>query len=186
MANDSSARFQFTLRRLFKWAAVFGAVLGLLLGAGRLYLRWLYPYGSSHCCDSGLSMSLLDYADSHGGAYPTGDSTPEASLSLLYPQLADANLLRGKTVPVALAQAALDKNGRLDPATCGWHYVEGLTTGDDPGLALFWDKVGLGHNGQRLSEGGHKVFFVNGVSEYIPADRWEAFLDQQLKLYAAR
>jgi hypothetical protein len=186
MSNDSTSRFQFTLRRLFKWVAMFGVALGLLLGAGRLYRGWLYPYGPSHCCDIGLSFCLRDYADSHGGAYPAGEATPEASLSLLYPQLADANLLRGKTVPLALTQAALDKHGRLDPATCGWHYVEGLTTGDDPGLALFWDKIGLGHNGQRLSGGGHKVFFVNGESDYIPADRWQAFLDQQQKLHAAR
>jgi hypothetical protein len=186
MANDSSGRFQFTLRRLFKAVGMVAIALGLFVGAGWLYHRWMFPYGSSHCCDTGLSLCLRNYADSHGGAYPAGEATPEASLSLLYPQLADANLLRGKTVPLGLTQAALDKNGRLDPDTCGWHYVEGLTTADDGGLALFWDKVGLGHNGQRLSGGGHMVVFLNSRSEHIPEDRWQEFLDQQQKLLAAR
>src|SRR5262249_49896873 len=117
-------------------------------------------------------------------AFPAGGRTPEASLGLLYPRHADANLLRGKTVPLAVAQAALEGGG-LGPDTCGWHYVEGLRTEDDPGLALVWDKAGLGHNGQRLS-GGHWVIFVDGSIEYIPGSRWEAFLQEQKGLLAQR
>ena len=30
---------------------------------------------------------------------------------------------------------------------------------DDRRLALCWDKVGLGHNGERLPDGGHTVLF---------------------------
>lgn len=186
MEATSRGRFRSGLRRLFFAIGALGIGFGLFVGAARYHRAWLYPYGWSHCCDTGLYSALAEYADSHGGAFPTGEPTAEASLSLLYPKLADADLLRGKTVPLAAAQAAFDKNGRLDPASCGWHYVEGLTVYDDPELALFWDKVGLGHNGQRLSEGGHWVHFVSGIREYIPENQWPAFLDKQKKLLAQR
>lgn len=186
MASDSSERFQFSLGCLLKAVAIFGVVIGMFVGAGRLYHRWLYPYGWSHCCDKGLWALLSNYADAHGGAFPAGETTPEASLSLLYPKYADANVLRGKTVPLSNAEAALKSRGRLDQSTCGWHYVEGLTIRDDPGIALFWDKIGLGHNGQRISDGGHSVVFIGGDCQHIPGDRWQTFLHEQEKLLARR
>lgn len=186
MASDSSDRFQFSLGCLLKAIAIFGVAIGVLVGGARWYRRWQYPYGWSHCCDKGLWALLREYADAHGGVFPAGETTPEASLSLLYPKYADANVLRGKTVPLSNVEAALKRRGRLDPSTCGWHYVEGLNTRDDPGIALFWDKIGLGHNGQRLSDGGHSVVFIGGDTEHIPGDRWQTFLDEQEKLHARR
>ena len=67
----------------------------------------------------------------------------------------------------------------MSPDTCGWHYVEGLRKDDDPRLALFWDKVGLGHNGERLNGGGHIVTFVDGFPKHIPESEWTGFLDEQ-------
>ena len=186
MASSSPARFQFSLRFLFRAVAGVAILIGALVGAVRLYLHWLYPYGRSHCCDTALWLDLQNYAASHGGAFPAGEATPEASLSLLYPKHADANLLRGKIAPLVDVEAALKKNGRLGPSTCGWHYVEGLTTSDDGGIAIAWDKVGLGHNGERLSQGDHTVLFLNGRSEQITGDRWQAFLEEQQKLLASR
>ncbi len=179
-------RHQFTLWRLLMVVGALGVVLGALVGAERVYYWWLYPYGSSHCCDMALWGSLRTYADLHGGVFPAGEATPEASLSLLYPQLANTELLRGKTIPRTAAQAALDTNGRLDPSSCDWHYVEGLTTNDDRNLALFWDKVGLGHNGNRLPGGGHSVVYLGGAREHITEDRWQEFLAEQDKLLARR
>src|SRR5271154_2748474 len=125
---------------------MFGLVGGVII----VYWHDEFPYGWSHCCDLCLAGCLEDYARDHDGRFPAGERTPEASLSLLYPKYAAAELLRGKTVPVEVVQAILDRGERLGPASCGWHYVEGLTVSDNPKLALFWDKAGLGHNGQRL------------------------------------
>ena len=50
---------------------------------------------------------------------------------------------------------------------------------------LFWDKAGLGHNGERLPGGGHYVCFVRGAIEHVPGDRWNEFLAEQKKLRAA-
>jgi hypothetical protein len=162
------------------------AIVTLLAIAGGAYsyYRYSFPYGWSHCCDKFLGLTLYSYAEKHEGWYPRGEATPEASLSLLsreYPDM--ANVLRGKTVPEAAVLERLQSGHLLTPETCGWHYVEGLKIGDDPRLALFWDKVGLGHNGGRLPDGGHHVWFLGG-SEYISAEKWESFLEEQEQLRA--
>jgi hypothetical protein len=167
--------------------AVGAAVGAALATAGFAYHHSRYPHGWSHCCDKQLMMALLDYADRHDGWFPKGESSPEAALGLLHrenPELVTANLLRGKTVPEAAVRTRLEAGERLTPETCGWHYVAGLRRDDDRRLALFWDKAGLGHNGERLPEGGHFVCRIGGI-EYIAGDQWEAFLAEQERLRAA-
>src|SRR6267142_2049671 len=149
-------------RRWAKRGAIAASILAVLtvLGFAYYYYHHRYPYGWSHCCDKVLAFALFQYADEHDGWFPQGEATPEASLSLLYRQdPALAYNLRGKTVPESIVRARLEAGELLTPETCGWHYVEGLRKDDDPRLALFWDKVGLGHNGERLSGGGHWVCF---------------------------
>jgi hypothetical protein len=167
------------------------AVLAVVLAPFILGYAWWqhhYPYGMSHCCDLCLSAALHDYAVTHGGAFPAGEATPEASLSLLYrTKLADEVLLRGKTVPASVVKEILERGELLTPDTCGWHYVEGLRADDDPRLALFWDKAGLDHNGGRMAEGGHIVLFVPLMDrKYIPEAEWEEFLEKQRELLAER
>ena len=173
-------------RRAFRYGLSAAVLLG---GAWLLYQHYYqsrYPYGWSHCCDKQLWFALRQYADEHGGSYPSGGPTPEASLGLLYPEYADANLLRGKTVPEAVVQAAFDRGEPLGPETCGWQYVEGLRTDDDHKLALFWDKAGLGHNGERLPVEGNWVYFVDGDNKFVPAAGWAGFLAEQRQLLKAR
>jgi hypothetical protein len=154
---------------------------------GFLYYRWQFPYGWSHSCDKCPMFALHQYAEQHGGAYPAGEVTPEASLSLLYPKYrVNAESLRGKTVPREVVQAILDRGDRLGPETCGWHYVEGLRLDDDPRLALCWDKVGLGHNGERLSASGHTVLLVKLGYEFIPGSKWLEFIEEQESPLAKR
>lgn len=180
------------MRRRTKLAAIFAAVAAPFI-FGYAWWQHQYPYGMSHCCDLCLSSALHDYAAIHGGAFPAGEATPEASLSLLYREkidggpLADANLLRGKTVPESVVKEILERGELLTPETCGWHYVEGLRADDDPRLALFWDKAGLDHNGGRMADGGHIVLFV-GLMErkHIPEAEWDEFIETQRKLLAER
>ncbi len=176
------------IRTLRTFAAAGACLTGL--GGAALYAWYVvtFPYGWSHCCDRVLFFKLSDYAQTHNGKFPAGEATPEASLSLLareeYP--ATANSLRGKTVPEEMVQQVLDRGELLGPETCGWHYVEGLAQDDDPALALFWDKAGLGHNGQRLSEPGHTVWYVSGEHRFIPKTEWSQFLEEQWLLIEAR
>jgi hypothetical protein len=173
------------MRKWLKRGAIAGVIVALLTAAGFAYYHHRYPYGVSHCCDKILAFALLQYADEHDGWFPRGEATPEASLSLLYRQDPDlAHTLRGKTISKSAVLARLEGGELLTPDTCGWHYVEGLRTDYDSRLALFWDKAGLGHNGERLSGGGHFVCFVSGSIEYIPGERWEEFLAEQERLRA--
>lgn len=161
------------MRSWAKRGVIAAAFVAILAAAGWGLYRLnapVYPYGWSHCCDKQLMMALLQYAEGHDGWFPQGEASPEASLSLLYrddPESVTANLLRGKTVPESSVVARLEAGELLTPETCGWHYVEGLRKGDYPRLALFWDKVGLGHNGEQLREGGHWVCRVSLDIEYV-------------------
>ena len=91
-----------------------------------------YPYGASHCCIIGMMGALEEYAQNNRGHYPTGQASPEASLSLLYrSNYIDANTLRGMTVPEITVSRILKSGGVLGPDTCGWQYIDGLTYADD-------------------------------------------------------
>jgi hypothetical protein len=141
-----------------------------------------------HRCDKMLWFALQEYAEKHNGAFPAGEATPEASISLVHSLDQDGNeyayLLHRRDVPEDVVRQMLKRGQLLDPDTCGWNYVEGLRVDSNPRLALFWDKEGLGHNGERLPEGGHIVTFVNSGNEYIPAARWDSFLAEQRDLLA--
>lgn len=180
-----------------RWAKLIAGIVVLLsasYGTIRWYRHYRYPYGPSHSCIKVLGLALSNYADSHDGIFPHGEKTPEASLSLLANHgqnfLGDlegaVEILRGKTIPSDRVRSRLAARRLLDPETCGWHYVEGLTTKDDHALAIVWDKVGLGHNGERLSEGGHEVLFVDGSRRMVNAKEWPEFLQHQSELRAAR
>jgi hypothetical protein len=177
--------------RRYRWVliafiVVGGVVFGLREGL-HAWRRHTYPFGSSHCCDKGLMLDLYIYAEKNGGAFPAGEVSPEASLSLIHTPVADrAELLCGKSGKLSLTRELLDRGELLDASTCGWNYVEGLRADDDPRLALFWDKEGLGHNGQRLRGGGHIVMRLSGFSEHVVATEWQSFLDQQRQLLMDR
>jgi hypothetical protein len=148
--------------------------------------RYNFPCGSDHRCDKCLWFALREYAEKHNGKFPYGEATPEASLSRI-DSLRDpgdyADLLRRRDVSEDVVRQILKSGSLLDPQTCGWNYVEGLSLKSDPNLALFWDKEGLSEIGMRLSEGGHFVSFVSHAYEYIPASRWDAFLEEQKQLH---
>jgi len=153
------------MKRILKRITIGAALLGCIVVALFFWVRSQlpsYPYGWSHCCLKGVGLALHNYAQKYGGHFPAGAESPEASLSLLYREgFLDAEYLRGKTVPVEKVQRILERGELLGPDSCGWHCVEGLTTSDDPDLAVVWDKVGLGHNGQDIG-GGQSVLLRCG------------------------
>ncbi len=134
-----------------------------------------------------MTFALEQYADDHGGRYPAGESSPEASLSLLYREKQiDAYTLRGMIVPEKTTRDILEQGKLLGPESCGWHYTEGLTKADDEHLALLWVKAPLGHNGERTRDGGRQVVFVQGNIQWISGNKWDSFLAEQKSLLAQR
>jgi len=167
-------------------SAILAAVAIIAAGAA-VYYRVTFPYGQSHCCIIGMSGALEQYAQENGGRYPAGGATPEASLSLLYrSNFVDAYTLRGMTIPESTVRKILESGGFLTPESSGWQYVPGLTRADDPGLALLWCKMPLGHNGQRTKDQGRQVVFIGRGIEWISGDKWPAFLSEQKALLEHR
>ncbi len=162
--------------------AVVVLVIGSLFAAAYRHRRHQYPLGSYHRCDKQLHMALREYADTHDGRFPSGEATPEASLSLLGSDYGYLLVRRGESVEVV--EEMLERGELLGPETCGWNYVEGLSVDSNHELALFWDKEGLSEVGRRLPEGGHYVSFVGQAYSYIPASEWDNFLEGQRKLLA--
>jgi hypothetical protein len=175
------------LRRWFVFVFWFLSVGALAV----VCLLWLvnrnYPYGRDHCCDKQLGLALLQYATANGGRFPTGGSTLEASLSLLYPEYLEASVLRGKTYPEGPAKQLLESGRPLTTETCGWHYVDGLTMpkGMSSKIVIFWDKVGLGHFGEYLPHGGHSVTFMSAQGQVISEADWPRFIAEQERAWKA-
>ncbi len=173
---------------MIRKAAIAIAAITLLAGSVYGLYRYYYPLGRDHRCDKLLWFALREYAEKHNGAFPSGEATPEASISLVHSLdqfgYEYAYLLRRRDVPEDVVRQMLQRGQLLDPDTCGWNYVEGLRLDSNSKLALFWDKEGLGHNGERLSGGGHIVTFVGLWSEHIPAASWDKFLEEQRQLLA--
>lgn len=108
-------------------------VVAVLAIAGGIYHKSMYPYGWSHCCISNMMFALEQYAAEHADHYPTGESSPEASLSLLCrSNYLDAYTIRGMIVPENTARKIIESGRLLGSDSCGWHYTDGLTRADDP------------------------------------------------------
>ena len=124
------------------------------------------------------------YAVEHDGWFPHGKETPEASLSLLL--AADPirkHLLQGKNLPQNVIDEALARDGVLGPNSCGWHYVEGLREGDNPSLAVLWDRVtGLNHFGQWSKSLQCEVVMLDGSTMQMSVEYWPKFVEYQKKL----
>jgi hypothetical protein len=168
--------------RFKKLLLILAGFVVLTIAGGKIWLHYKFPYGYSHACSKLLGMALRLYAEDHDGWLPHGGRTPEVSLALFAEDdMIDARLvLGGKTVPGEVVQAALTNQGSFGPATCGWHYIEGLREGDDPGIAVAWDKVtGLGHNGERRPRLMHEVVFLDASTQFITQSRWTEFVAEQ-------
>lgn len=175
------------MKKYLPIAAIVVGIVAVLVMVGSAYYKTKFPYGRSHCCISGMMFALEQYSVENAGLYPTGESTPEASLGLLCrSNYVDAYTIRGMIVPEDTVRKTLEGGGLLGPDTCGWYYTDGLTRADDTRIALLYCKQPLGHNGQRTKDGGRQVAFVGGSIEWISARKWSSFLQEQEELLSKR
>jgi uncharacterized protein YvpB len=172
-------------RRAILGTLAAGFVL-LLLGGWGLW-HWRYPYGRSHYCLKSIFLALNVYAQEHGGLYPDGQSSPEASLALLCKEgLLDADTFRGKTAKAKRAGQLLGGGSLTGPESCGWHYVQGLNRSDDGRIAVLWDKLELGHFGERHKRPGREVLTLGGDCKWITRAEWGHFQSEQESLLKIR
>jgi hypothetical protein len=164
-------------------------LLGAVAGGGYGWYRYQYPYGATHRCGIGLNLWFHEYADAHGGNYPEGEDSAEALSQLAtlgeWPETWWGQLA-GKAISDEEAIQCVKQHGRLTEEFCSWHYVPGLRSDSDPGLALFWDKTGLAHNGMRQNPVRYEVMFVGGFSKMISESEWPKFLKRQEELRTSK
>src|SRR5579871_305962 len=102
------------MKRRYSIAAIVALAFAGLAISVRFYYKTTYPYGQSHCCIIYMMGVLRIYASDHAGHYPTGETSPEASLSLLYrSNYMDAATLRGMTVSEKTVRTVLEGGGLL-------------------------------------------------------------------------
>lgn len=167
--------------------SIVAACFALLLLSGWTLLQWRYPYGRSHCCIKSMFLALELYAQEHGGSFPAGQASPEASLSLLHLEgLLDADILRGKTVKEELVRTTFAAGSPLGPETCGWQYVEGLSQADDARIAILWSKGELGHYGEHFLHPAREVLLLGGGTKWITHPKWASFQKEQEQLLKSR
>jgi hypothetical protein len=178
-------------RKRRRWIRVITIVVAIVAAAtlaGKFWLRDKYPYGVTHACSKILGLGLRMYANDHQNWFPYGGATPEESLSLVCSNgdpYSVKGLLCGKHLSRSLVEATMANNSVLSPATCGWHYVEGLREDDPQTLAIAWDKVvGLDHNGRFHKHLQCEVVMLDGSAQQIPKAAWPKFCAQQRELIA--
>ena len=94
------------------------AVVGLLICGLYAAYRHRFPLGMEHRCDSMLYLALVEYAQKHGGKFPSGEATPEASISLIHSLdqsgLEFAYVLHRRDVPEEVVREKLKRGQLLD------------------------------------------------------------------------
>ena len=168
------------MNRFRRTLLAFG-ILALILGiVGWGFYKKNYPYGSTHRCSKVLAMELRSFAEENGGKFPASENRDALGLSALLeksPHFLD--LVVGKAGDLDKARQFYEKNGYLLPAHSSWNYVEGLTSNDYGALA--WEKIPLGHYGQKQSSNSREVIMTDGMVRYIPEKDWNEFLAHSTK-----
>ena len=178
-------------RRRWPWY-----LLSLLLAlgiAGTIYVQ-MSPLifnesflSHAHCIKS-AGLELLNYADQHGGLFPTHPRGYGDALLML-----DENVyytLTGPGYDDAAFQLAKNLGTPLAKKDCGRVYIQGLNNTVNPKIAILFDKISTPggdhcHLFARMSAPlGREVLFVVGYHEFIPDSEWPAFVQGQLALLA--
>jgi hypothetical protein len=129
-------------------------------------------------------FDLLNYAQDHGGWFPTADNTNTSALQKLYPGYCNPGMeLAGLSGDIDGVEAALNAGQPLTDKLTSWVYVQGLRKDDDQNLAILWERTGgLSPNGTKHTSGGHAVLFLSGDRRQIPELGWTNFLREQESL----
>jgi len=169
------------MKKCIIWTLVF---LGVIAAGVWLQHRQTYPYGLTHRCSKTLCMEIGFFAEEHDGRYPFSQSEEALGLSAMITD-ADYSLAQvvGKAGNLNAAKKFYLKKGYILPEHSSWHYIEGLTVSDQ-NRALAWDKIPLGHNGQRQDSNSREVMMTDGSVITISGKKWDAFLEKQQKLAA--
>lgn len=144
-------------------------------------------FGHAHCMPQALG-ALNQYAAEHFGKFPAHTNGYGDALLLLSPEYADWPVLTGPGYN-ADNSAQWKKSGANAPESeFGRIYVQGLTTTNDPEIALLFDKLPTPggdhcHLLTRLwTPLKREVGFVRGDFRAVRESKWPEFAKNQIEL----
>ena len=147
--------------------------------AGWVFYGNKYPYGRTHRCSKALSSMLLEYAQENNGNFPRSEVPNALGLSALIESNPGAlEYVVGKAGDLKAAERFYDENGFLEARHSSWEYTEGLSV-DDTERALLWDRIPLGHHGERTKTNSREVILIGGRVLVVPEGEWKDFIKNQ-------
>lgn len=156
-----------------------GIFLLISIASGWTLYYAKYPYGRTHRCSKMLALLIIDYAKENGGIFPVSNQPGAMGLAPFLKQYPEAfELIVGKAGDLSQAKQFYLKHGYLKPEHSSWHYTPGLTIADSK-RAILWDRIPLGHNGERTESKSREVIMMDGSVKTIPATEWQEFLQKQ-------
>jgi len=169
------------MARISKTAIWLGAT-GLLLVCATAFSvhRYYYPHGFRTGKLSTFMQTLQRYAEDHDGWYPRNRNSALKCLQQLFPDYA-SEALAGMSGNESRVKHLLRNGEPLTEADSSWVYWPGFRLGDNPQIAIIWEREqGIFVNGSRAD--GWAVGFVDGGYDQIPSEKWGMFLREQSRL----
>ena len=171
-------------------AGIVAAVLGALYIKSHplVFNESLWQHG--HCMPQ-AGGALLQYAYEHDGRFPYHTNGYGEALLLMTNEMGP--FWAGFTGPGydggVFAEAART-GSHIPEQACGRVYVQGLSTNNDPKIAILFDKVAAPadhcHFPRRLWAGYvREVCFIAGDWRTVPVAEWPEFARQQIELLIA-
>ncbi len=162
--------------------------------AGSIYV-WRNPLifnasflSHAHCIKS-AGMLLVNYAEQHGGQFPTDPRGYGNALLQFEPD--EYYCLTASGYDEAVYHEAKQRGALLEEKDCGRVYIQGLNKTSNPKIAILFDKRSTPggdhcHLIARFTAPlGREVAYISGQSDFIPDTDWPAFVQGQLALLIA-
>lgn len=154
---------------------------------------WTHPlvfnesfFGHAHCMPQALG-ALNQYAVEHFGKFPTHTNGYGDALILLVPEYTPWSILTGPGYDAAADKQWKQSAANVPEPECGRVYVQGLTTSNNPEIAILFDKI--------LNPGDHchllkrlwaplrrDVGFVDSNFRSVLESKWAEFAKNQIEL----
>jgi hypothetical protein len=167
------------------WVIAGTFVTLLICAAG----TWFYLLAKSHHHCMKIAGGLFyNYAEDHGGAFPSHtNGFGDALLLLVKDSPSDIPFICGPGDDGHVFSNALAHGLHVPEASCSRVYVQGLSRANDGAICLLFDRRsvrGGDHfygRGPRLRE----ACMVDGAMQQVSDDRWAEFSRQQVELLVA-
>ena len=170
---------------------VVGCLCGLPLVAviGLFAEGLLNPFGRHQHCMKGTGLTFLHYAGEHGGRFPFHtNGFGDAIVTLLKELPDDPRLFTAPGDDGTLLSKFMESGGNVPEERCTRAYVQGLSEGSNPEIALIFDRYptrGGDHSRSPWRTKLREVWMLGSGLKIIKERDWPEFARKQIELLVA-